>query len=307
MEIMEDSSAGYGIRKGMAVYFRDVITEPAILAVESILTEFLAVTGGAFTKKHSFRADACTRRNPSGFRNIRGGWNKIFHKEFDGQFDGGTDADGNRIANTNSEGLYLSDCGPDRLQTVEADIYLSNYKHLRTASSTLYLLCGASVPWKELYDFAVYTSGKLDVQYSSAGYELAFNPYCYNRCLRGYRQLKNLPFVNSCATEWNYLRAAKEESKIFAPNFIQVFSKEMRMPFASGLPPEGIHISALPNGKWIVSLLQHENEISEPPEEELFKRFRLLQSFFQPILMPQEKPLYLKPDEWAVRKKRFDL
>ena len=80
---MEKSTAEFGIRKGIIFYFYDIITEQVILTTEDILSEFLEMTGGAFTKKHTFRTDACTRRNPSGFRSIRGGWRKIFHKAFD--------------------------------------------------------------------------------------------------------------------------------------------------------------------------------------------------------------------------------
>ena len=303
---MEHDRAEYGIRKGIIFYFNDIITERVILTVEDILSEFSTVAGGAFTKKHSFRTDAFTYRNPSCYRNIRGGWNKIFHREFDGRFNDETDADGNIISNSNSEGLFLSDCGAQSLQRTEVDIRLSNHKNLTNVSSELYFLCEISVPWQKIYDFLVYMSGKLDVHYACAGYEMALNPYCYNRCLRGYRQLKDLPFVNSYSTEWEYMRVIKDGRKIFVPNFLQVFSKEIFQSLNLEMLSENIHVAALIHEKWLIDILNHGEEAQEPSEHELTERFRVLRAFFQPIMIQREKPLYLKPYEWEIRKKRFD-
>lgn len=303
---MEKSTAEFGIRKGIIFYFYDIITEQVILTTEDILSEFLEMTGGAFTKKHTFRTDACTRRNPSGFRSIRGGWRKIFHKAFDDRFDGAPGPDGAVTANSRSEGLWLSDCCAEHLQDTQADIYLSNYKLLRSASSALYFLCGTSVPWQKIYDFMAGVSGKLDIRYSSAGYELALNPYHYNHCLRGYRQLKSLPLVNSYLTEWERLRAMRDEYKILDPNLFQVLCEEMFTALGQDVPHDDIHISALKNGTWMIDILNHEETLKEPPDEILIERLHVLRGFFQPILAEREKPLYLKPNEWEVRKKRFD-
>lgn len=241
---MEKDGIGYGIRKGIILYFNDIITEQVILTVEDIVSEFLTMTNGTFTKKHSFRSDTFTYRNPSCYRNIRGGWKNIFHKEFDGRFNDQTDAEGTIIANSNNEGICFSDCDTQNLQHIEADIRLSNYKNWRNATSELYFLCETSVSWQQIYDFVIYMIEKLDVQYASAGYEMALNPYCCNRCLRGNRQLKNLPFVNSYSTEWEYMRNI-DERKIFIPNFLQVLSKEMFQSLNSDTLPENIHINAL--------------------------------------------------------------
>lgn len=303
---MEKDRIEYGIRKGIILYFNDMVTEQIILTVEDIVSEFLTMTNGTFTKKHSFRNDAFTYRNPSCYRNIRGGWKTIFHKEFDGRFNDQTEEDGTVIANSSSEGIFFSDCDAQNLQRIEADIRLSNFKNWRTATSELYFLCETSVSWQQICDFAVDMSGRLDVQYASAGYEMALNPYCCNRCLRGYRQLKNLPFVNSYSTEWQYMRVLKDERKILIPNFLQVLSKEMFRSLDSDALPENLHIRALENEKWLIDVLDHKEELKEPPEADLANRFHILQSFFQPIIVQREKPLYLKPDEWEIRKKRFD-
>ena len=304
--LMAKEGVEYGVRKGIIFFFNDRITEEVLFTVEEILAEFLMLSGGAFTKKHSFSSDAPTSRNPSGYRKIRGGWNRIFHKEFDGRFNDRTDAAGAIIPDSSSEGLFLSDCDAQQLQRVEADIRLSNHKLLRNASSGIYFLCETSVPWQGLYDFIASMSGKLDVHYCSAGYEMALNPYCYSRCLRAYRHLKDLTFVNSYATEWEYMWVIKDEHQILTPNFLQVLSKKMFLPLNCKMLPENAHLNALGNGKWLIDILNHEAGFREPPETELAEYFQSLQAFFQPILAQREKPLYLKPDEWKVRKNRFD-
>ncbi len=82
-----DGGARYGIRKGIILYLADWFTPEKIEAVEDILSRFLDMTGETFTKKCSGRLDAYPGTGcPSGFRNIRGGWQKIFRREFDGQF-----------------------------------------------------------------------------------------------------------------------------------------------------------------------------------------------------------------------------
>lgn len=302
---MEGERIEYGIRKGMIFYFNDIITEQVILTIEDILSEFLGMTDCAFTKKHSFRTDTFTYRNPSCYRGIRGSWNKIFHKEFDHRFDKQIDADGTVIANSNSEGLCLSDCDAQNLQRIEADIHLSNYKSWRNATSELYFLCEHSVSWQKIRDFVIYVNEKLDVQYASAGYELALNPYCHGS-LRGYRQLKVMPFVNSYHTEWQNMCIVKDERMICVPNFLQVLSKEMVQFLTSDSPSEKICIVPLGNEKWMIDILTHNGEIGEPPEEALADCFHALWNFLRPIIVPYDKPLYLKPDEWEIRKKRFN-
>lgn len=294
---MELEKIEYGIRKGVVCCFRDVITDAVLLIVEDILTEFLFMTGGTFTKKHSFRADAATRRNPSGYRSIRGGWRKIYHKEFDNRFapDG---ADGS------SEGLDLSDCAESRLQTIGADIQLSNFKYWHKGSSWLYFVCPPSVSWQALTDFTQYINEHLDIQYASAGYEMVLNPYCYSRCLRAYRHMKDLPYVNSFATEWQYQQTIKDEGRIHTPNFLQILRADTYRALSQP-PPPGIHAAALKGEKWLIDLLDHGDEIREPPEAELAERFRALQAYFRPILALREKPLYLKPAEWEIRKSRY--
>ena len=77
---MEKDGIEYGIRKGITLYFNDTITEQVILTVEDILSEFLTITNGTFTKKHSFRSDTfpyragqknlCKRGHPT----VKGRW-----------------------------------------------------------------------------------------------------------------------------------------------------------------------------------------------------------------------------------------
>ena len=169
-----DGGARYGIRKGIILYLADWFTPEKIEAVEDILSRFLDMTGETFTKKCSGRLDAYPGTGcPSGFRNIRGGWQKIFHREFDGIFEP-------VLSETGSGVLSLSNCDSEHLQTVHCFLALSNCKHWVTASSKIYFQFSRSVPWMDVLDFLVYVNQMLEVQYASAGYEMATNPFYFS-------------------------------------------------------------------------------------------------------------------------------
>ena len=67
-----------GLRKGVVFYFNDWIDEKIISILEEIIEQFLSLTQAQFTKKYNGENSAYVNR-----RNIRGGWKKIFHREFD--------------------------------------------------------------------------------------------------------------------------------------------------------------------------------------------------------------------------------
>lgn len=293
---MEKSKIQYGIRKGIILYFDDTITSQVIMTVEDIISEFLTMTGDVFTKKRYFRTDSQTSRYPSGYRNIRGGWNNIFHRAFDNQYE--------NIANESYETLCLADCSTEQLQNVQADICLSNFKRWKKASSELYFLCRTSVSWQNICDFVVSVNKRLNVLYSSIGYEMALNPFCNNDRLYGLRQLKNLHFVNNYETDWLYMRTTPD-NKILFPNLLQILSKEMFNDLDMDVSHKDIHLSVIENEKRMIDIFNHEDELKEPSSEEMEERLRVLQKIFQPIILHREKPLYLKPDEWEIRKKRF--
>ena len=284
----------YGIQKGIILYLADWFTPEKVDVVEEVLSRFLTMTGETFTKKCSGTLDAYPGKScPSGFRNIRGGWQKIFHREFDGQFASTPSQDGSGV-------LSLSNCDGEHLQTVHCFLALYNFKRWVKASSKIYFQFSRCVPWREVLDFLIYVNQSLDVQYASAGYEMAVNPFHFSP--PAIRALRDLPLVNSFDTEW-YFR--KYDHTIQCPNLIQVLSEELLSPLS---PPPGdsaVTLVPLDGGKQVVHILDGE-ALDEPSEEELLTRLRTLNTWFQPILAQLEKPMYFKPDAWAIRCQRFD-
>ena len=288
-----DGGARYGIRKGIILYLADWFTPEKIEAVEDILSRFLDMTGETFTKKCSGRLDAYPGTGcPSGFRNIRGGWQKIFRREFDGQFQPVPSQDGSGV-------LSLSNCDSEHLQTVHCFLAFSNFKHWVRASSKIYLQFSRCVPWRDVWDFLVYVNQILDVQYASAGHEIATNPFHFHP--QAIRMLRDLPLVNSYDTEWYFRR---DDHTIQCPNLIQILSEEHLSPLPP--PPKDSGITVLPmfGRKQTVHVLDG-TALEEPPEEELLARLRALDTWSRPILAQLEKPMYFKPEAWEIRCRRF--
>lgn len=283
----------YGIQKGIILYLADWFTPEKVDTVEEVLSRFLSMTGETFTKKRSGRLDAYPGRScPSGFRNIRGSWQKIFHREFDGQFASTPSQDGSGV-------LSLSNCDGEHLQTVHCFLALYNFKRWVKASSEIYLQFSRSVPWREVWDFLFYVNQMLDVQYASAGYELAVNPFHFSP--PAIRTLRDLPLVNSYDTEWYFRRS---DSTIQCPNLIQVLSEELTAPLSSLPKNSSITLLPMDGGKQAVHILDGE-ALKEPNEEELLARLQTLNIWFQPILAQLDKPMYFKPDAWKIRCGRF--
>lgn len=283
----------YGIQKGIILYLADWFTPEKVDTVEEVLSRFLSMTGETFTKKRSGRLDAYPGRScPSGFRNIRGSWQKIFHREFDGQFASTPSQDGSGV-------LSLSNCDGEHLQTVHCFLALYNFKRWVKASSKIYLQFSRSVPWREVWAFLIYVNQVLDVQYASAGYELAVNPFHFSP--PAIRTLRDLPLVNSYDTEWYFRRS---DSTIQCPNLIQVLSEELTAPLSPLPKNSSITLLPMDGGKQAVHILDGE-ALEEPNEEELLARLHTLNIWFQPILAQLDKPMYFKPDAWKIRCGRF--
>ena len=125
-----------GVRKGVVFYFNDWIDEKIISILEEIIEQFLSLTQAQFTKKYNGENSAYVNR-----RNIRGGWKKIFHREF-----GNKSFDGSNI-------LILDNCTSQNLQTVYACVKPSNYKAPSIdyfVYSYLYFQCPLDIEWREL-------------------------------------------------------------------------------------------------------------------------------------------------------------
>lgn len=284
----------YDIRKGIILYLADWFTPKKVDTVEEILSRFLSMTGETFTKKCSGRLDAYPGKDcPSGFRNIRGGWQKILHKEFDGEFEPVPSQNGSGV-------LSLSNCDSEHLQTVHCFLALSNFKHWVKSSSNMYFQFSRSTAWREVLDFLLYVNRVLDIQYASAGYEMSVNPFHFSP--PAIRLLKDMPLVNSYDTEW-YFR--KYDHTIQCPNLLQVLSQEHLSLLSPPPGDSGVTLLPLNGGKQAVHILDGE-ALDEPSEKELLVRLRALNAWFHPILAQPEKPMYFKPEAWKIRCRRFD-
>ena len=125
-----------GLRKGDVFYFNDWIDEKIISILEEIIEQFLSLTQAQFTKKYNGENSAYVNR-----RNIRGGWKKIFHREF-----GNKSFDSSNI-------LILDNCTSQNLQTVYACVKPSNYKAPSIdyfVYGYLYFQCPLDIEWREL-------------------------------------------------------------------------------------------------------------------------------------------------------------
>ena len=124
------------ISKGVVFYFNDWIDEKIISILEEIIEQFLSLTQAQFTKKYNGENSAYVNR-----RNIRGGWKKIFHREF-----GNKSFDSSNI-------LILDNCTSQNLQTVYACVKPSNYKAPSIdyfVYGYLYFQCPLDIEWREL-------------------------------------------------------------------------------------------------------------------------------------------------------------
>ena len=125
-----------GLRKGDVFYFNDWIDEKIISILEEIIEQFLSLTQAQFTKKYNGENSAYVNR-----RNIRGGWKKIFHREF-----GNKSFDSSNI-------LILDNCTSQNLQTVYACVKPSNYKAPSInyfVYGYLYFQCPLDIEWRDL-------------------------------------------------------------------------------------------------------------------------------------------------------------
>lgn len=168
----------FGIRKGCIFYFDDQIDYEKISILESIIELFLLITNAKFTKKRG-------GNDYANIRNIRGGWQKVFHKEFDGK-------DFN-----NAQVLTLDSCTLQNLQLVRAVIQLSN-SNPTSMLNKIYFQFPLQTEWSILYKFIEYVNSQLNLYYASAGYEMASNILYYLGSVgQSVRMLKNLKYVNS--------------------------------------------------------------------------------------------------------------
>lgn len=279
-----------GLRKGVVFYFNDWIDEKIISILEEIIEQFLSLTQAQFTKKYNGENSAYVNR-----RNIRGGWKKIFHREFDNKsFD-------------SSNILILDNCTSQNLQTVYACVKPSNYKAPSIdyfVYSYLYFQCPLDIDWSTIYQFMEYVNSKLTIHYASAGYEMAFNDLCPKSAGYGVRALKQLNYVNSEYTEWREL-CLSTRFGVPCPNFIQILWPELTQKIESEIPNE-LH-GKLVNANLFLDILDRKSgKMPEPTLEQIETRYQKLYWLLKPILVSPERPMFMKKEDWEKRLRRFE-
>lgn len=284
----------YGIRKGIVFYFKDWIDEEIILTLENIIEQFLVMTHEEFTKKRG--GDEYVNR-----RNIRGGWHKVFHREFDGK------------DFSNSNILILDNCSTEHLQTVQAVLTLCNfrppldqYPYLSHYANELYFQLPIETEWDDIYHFIETVNSLLDLHYASSGYEMASNILYYpGSAGRSTRALKDLKYVNSEYAEWASAGQISGNTGIPCPNFIQVLCSNLQKRI-QWKPTTAIH-QKLAQDKMILDILDRSSEhMYEPTFDELEVRYDRLYQLLKPIIIFPKRPLYMKKEDWDKRLKRFE-
>ena len=122
-----DNSVLFGIRKGIAVYFNDVIDKDRIKEIVRMLVEMAGVT---FTGKQA--------QGEPKIRLVRGGWERVFDNTFKSS------------TFESSNVLMLTDGTKDTLQTTQ--IYMNLWNPCRSASCIL-ADCMMDIDWKTIINF----------------------------------------------------------------------------------------------------------------------------------------------------------
>lgn len=278
-----------GLRKMSIFYFDNPIDDCIVLAAETIIEQFLFLSHTEFTKKRG-------GSDYANIRNIRGGWRKVFHREFDNR-----DCDSMILTLENSE--------PSHLQNSRTFIKLHNESS--NVYHEIYFQWPVETDWTVICGFIEWVCSLLDVKYASAGYDMAYNVHHYpGSAGQSVRALRDLKYVNSQFTEWgiSYCLKAKSEQGIPCPNFIQAFSNT----FYSRIEAEhtenmGIHRRFLHNMLFLDILDWAGEQAMEPPFEVIEARYATLYKVLKPLIISYDRPVYLKPDEWVKRQERFQL
>ncbi len=267
----------------MVFYFKDWIDEEIVAGLEGITETFLLMTHREFTKKRG-------TNDYQNIRNIRGGWRKVFHREFDGK------------DFTCTHYLQFNNCAPQYLQTIHACIALVNSESIY---NYLYFQCPVDTEWSEIYQFMEYINRSLNVLYASAGYEMAINVLHYPGSMGyGIRALKSLKYVNSEESDWHNLRFDFWFG-IPCPNFIQILSPEWAKKVGAEIP-DGIHAKTEKEKLFLDILDRTSGQISEPALETIEVRFQVLYCLLKPLIILPERTRFMKKEDWAKRLRRFE-
>lgn len=287
IEFEENAKYGYGVRKSIVFYFYDMLDSKKIEVIENIIETFIEQFQVKFNKKMVIDEDR--------YRNIRGGWQKLFHKVFD-------DGDFAHHAHI----LDLLEVEEEQMPTHRAYMLLWVDYYL---PSSIIFQCTQQTDWKQIYHFMEYVNEQIEVHFASAGYDIVDNPWKPAGGAYGVRSMKNSKILNSYITEWsNDGYILKEKSGICCPNIIQILNPD----FCQRLDVNEINASTITNtemaGKnlMIDILDRKDGEFDEPEQSELERRMDSLYQMLKPIVIEYERMVYLKPDAWEQRMHRFD-
>ncbi|MDE6619496.1 MAG: hypothetical protein K2K74_03215 [Lachnospiraceae bacterium] len=274
----------YGIRKSIVFYFYDSINVEKVGIVEEIVKTYIEQFQVEFNKKRV--------NDEYEYRNIRGGWQKIFHKVYD-----------NVDFDNNSHIVEFLEGDAEHLLRHRMYLLLWQGRH----SSILIFQCDQLAQWKKVYQYMEYVNKLLRVQFASAGYDIVYNPWT-GIAPYAVKRLRSSRILNSDITEWNSAFTSRVKSGICCPNIIQILSPD----FCSKLDLNRIAASEITNtsmaGKnLMIDILDRVNgEFMEPEQSVLEQRMDDLYQLLKPIVVEYERTVYLKPDAWEQRMHRFE-
>lgn len=271
----------FGIRKGLAFYFNDFIDTDKI---KELIKNVLDITGSKFTSKRA--------QGEPKIRLIRGGWEKVFDNTFK-----------NSTFNS-SNVLMFTDGANNFLQTTR--IYMNLWNPNKMPSCIL-VNCMVDVDWDVLFSFMQSVSGLLNLQFASAGYDVVSNDFLYPGSVAySLKFLQDIRYANSEWTEWlNPSFSLAANKGICCPNIIQFLPQKL-WTFVEKRACQCSSCAVLNTGV-LFDILDHEDsKLIEPEKDVLFDRLSTLYWALRPIIVPTEKPMFLKKEEWVSWQKRYE-
>lgn len=271
----------FGIRKGLAFYFNDFIDTDKI---KELIKNILDITGSTFTSKRA--------QGEPKIRLIRGGWEKVFDNTFK-----------NSTFNS-SNVLMLTDGTKNSLQATR--IYMNLWNPNKMPSCIL-VNCMVDVNWDVLFSFMQSVSELLNLQFASAGYDVVSNDFLYpGSAAYSLKFLQGTRYANSEWTEWlNPSFSLAANKGICCPNIIQFLPKNL-WTLVEKRASQCSNCAILNTGV-LFDILDHEDsKLFEPEKDVLFDRLSTLYWALHPIIIPTEKPMFLKENEWVSWQKRYE-
>ena len=272
----------YGIRKGIAFYFNDYIEKDSI---KRMIGNLINITGTKVTSKRA--------QDDPKIRLIRGGWERVF----DNTFRNSTFEDSNV--------LMFTDGTKEALPTTK--IYMNLWNPNKMPSIIL-INCMTDIEWDTIISFIHNINELLNLQFVSAGYDVVSNDFWYpGSAAYSLKFLQTMKYANSKWTEWfnpSYRLVANDG--ICCPNIIQFLSHKLWSPVKDAVNQSGFHCEQLNSGVLLDVLDHRDRMLFEPEKDVLFDRLSKLYQALRPIIIPINKPMFLKENEWASWQKRYD-